>query len=44
MERLRDYKVKTVHGGHWESFGQARLIELIDEYLAGARKPGCPND
>ncbi len=44
MERLRGYKVETVHGGHWESFGQARFVELIDEYLAGARKPGCPID
>ena len=44
MERLRGYKVETLHGGHWESCGYTRFIELIDEYLAGARKPGCPSD
>ncbi len=42
MERLSSYPVETVHGGHWASFGRARMGELIGEYLAGARKPGCP--
>jgi len=42
MERLRALDVETVHGGHWASFGQARFIELIDQYLDGVRKPGCP--
>lgn len=42
MERLSAYKVETVHGGHWESFGHRRFGELIGEYLQGARKPGCP--
>jgi hypothetical protein len=42
MERLRAFKVETVHGGHWASFGRGRLVELIDEYLSGVRKPGCP--
>ncbi len=44
MERLKSYKVETVHGGHWQSFGRTRFGELIDEYLKGARKPGCPAD
>ena len=42
MERLRAYKVETVHSGHWASFGRQRFVELIDDYLKGARKPGCP--
>ncbi|MEE8173408.1 MAG: MBL fold metallo-hydrolase [Alphaproteobacteria bacterium] len=42
MERLSSYPVETVHGGHWASFGRRRFGELIGEYLAGARKPGCP--
>jgi hypothetical protein len=33
MERLRDLSVEIVHGGHDESFGRARLLELIDEYV-----------
>ena len=32
MERLRDLPVRLVHGGHDDSFGRARLLELIDEY------------
>jgi len=43
MERLRGFRVETLHGGHWQSCGHTRFIELIDEYLAGARKPGCPS-
>lgn len=33
MERLRDLPVQVVHGGHDESFGRARLLALIDEYV-----------
>jgi glyoxylase-like metal-dependent hydrolase (beta-lactamase superfamily II) len=33
MERLRDVPVRIVHGGHDESFGRARLLELIDAYV-----------
>lgn len=42
MERLRGLPVTTVHGGHQPSFGRARMIELIDDYIAGKRAPGCP--
>ncbi len=42
MERLRTYPAETIHGGHWASFGRTRLGKLIDGYLAGARKIGCP--
>ena len=34
MKRLRELPVDTVHGGHEPSFGQARMVELIDAYLA----------
>jgi glyoxylase-like metal-dependent hydrolase (beta-lactamase superfamily II) len=34
MERLRDLPVRIVHGGHDDSFGRKRLLELIDEYVA----------
>ena len=33
MERLRDLPVNVVHGGHDPSFGRARMIALIDDYL-----------
>jgi glyoxylase-like metal-dependent hydrolase (beta-lactamase superfamily II) len=34
MERLRDLDVRVVHGGHDDSFGRRRLLELIDGYVA----------
>jgi glyoxylase-like metal-dependent hydrolase (beta-lactamase superfamily II) len=34
MKRLRGLPVEIVHAGHDPSFGRARLIELIDAYLA----------
>ncbi len=43
LERLRSLPVSVVHGGHRASFGRERLLELIDEYQAGKRKPGCPD-
>jgi glyoxylase-like metal-dependent hydrolase (beta-lactamase superfamily II) len=33
MERLRELPVRIVHGGHDESFGRERLLELIDDYV-----------
>ncbi len=44
MERLRGLPVTAVHGGHFPSFGAARFRQLIDDYLAGKRRPGCPSD
>ena len=41
LERMRRLAVSVVHGGHFPSFGPTRLRQLIDEYLAGKRKPGC---
>ena len=42
MRRLRSLPVQIVHGGHYPSFGRKRFRELIDDYLAGRRAPGCP--
>ena len=33
MQRLRDLPVRIVYGGHDDSFGRERLLELIDEYV-----------
>lgn len=41
LERLRALPVSIVHGGHFPSFGPVRYRQLIDEYVAGHRKPGC---
>ncbi|TPL00443.1 MULTISPECIES: MBL fold metallo-hydrolase [unclassified Mesorhizobium] len=38
---MRDLDVSVVHGGHFPSFGKVRYRQLIDEYVAGKRKPGC---
>lgn len=39
-ERLRRLPVKTVHAGHFDSFGGDRFIEILDEYLRRRRTPG----
>lgn len=41
LERLRSLPVSVIHGGHFPSFGPTRYRQLIDEYVAGHRKPGC---
>lgn len=41
LRRLGALPVQTVHGGHFPSFSGARLQTVIDEYLAGQRRPGC---
>jgi glyoxylase-like metal-dependent hydrolase (beta-lactamase superfamily II) len=33
MIRLRDLPVRIVHGGHDDSFGRERLLQLIDDYV-----------
>ena len=42
MERLRLLDIRIGHGGHCASFDRARKDVLIDEYLAGRRRQGCP--
>jgi glyoxylase-like metal-dependent hydrolase (beta-lactamase superfamily II) len=41
LERLRALPVSVVHGGHFPSFGPVRYRQIIDDYIAGHRKPGC---
>ncbi len=41
LERMRDLPASVIHGGHFPSFGPTRYRQLIDEYLALKRKPGC---
>lgn len=41
LERMRALPVSVVHGGHFPSFGATRYRQIIDEYLASKRKPGC---
>jgi glyoxylase-like metal-dependent hydrolase (beta-lactamase superfamily II) len=38
MRRLRELPVTEVHGGHEQSFGRARLVELCDDYLTRRRQ------
>ena len=33
MQRLREIPARIVHGGHDDSFGRERLLELIDGYV-----------
>ena len=33
MRRLRTVQARIVHGGHDESFGRERLLQLIDGYV-----------
>jgi len=40
LRRLREFDIDTVHGGHYESFGRQRMIEIIDDYLAGRGSMG----
>jgi len=40
VERLRHLPVKTVHAGHFDSFGGSRYIEILDKYLDRRRTPG----
>jgi glyoxylase-like metal-dependent hydrolase (beta-lactamase superfamily II) len=37
MEQLRRLPVTVVHGGHCESFGRGRMLEIIDSFLAARR-------
>ena len=38
LKRLRELPVTAVHGGHYGSFGPARLAEIIDGYLSGGQR------
>lgn len=43
-ERLEKLPVETVYPGHYTIFGQQRYQQIIAEYLAARRKPGCPSE
>ncbi|MBX2835294.1 MAG: MBL fold metallo-hydrolase [Gammaproteobacteria bacterium] len=36
--RLKELPIETIHGGHEPSFGRSRMIEIIDEFLAGGQR------
>jgi hypothetical protein len=38
---MRGLDVSVIHGGHFPSFGLTRYRQLIGEYLAAKRQPGC---
>jgi glyoxylase-like metal-dependent hydrolase (beta-lactamase superfamily II) len=42
LQRLNELKVKTIHGGHENSFGKERMQEIILDYLAGRGVMGDP--
>jgi glyoxylase-like metal-dependent hydrolase (beta-lactamase superfamily II) len=44
MERLKALPVRVVRPGHYSSFGRERMVEIAEDYIAGHRHPGCPND
>lgn len=44
LERLRDLDAEVFHGGHYPSFGKARLREIVDAYLRGGQTMGSVGD
>ena len=40
LERLRQLDAETFHGGHYPSFGKARLNQIVDDYLRGEKSIG----
>ncbi|MGL5925128.1 MBL fold metallo-hydrolase, partial [Chroococcidiopsis sp.] len=43
-ERLEKLPIETVYPGHYTIFGKERYRQIIAEYLAARRKPGCPSE
>ena len=43
-ERLQKLSVETVYPGHYRIFGQERYHQIMQEYLARRRQPGCPSE
>jgi glyoxylase-like metal-dependent hydrolase (beta-lactamase superfamily II) len=41
-ERLQKLAVETVYPGHYRIFGREVYHQIMQEYLAQRRKPGCP--
>lgn len=42
--RLRELPIKTVHAGHFDSFGRDRLFRILDDYKSGGRRLGNAED
>lgn len=42
MQRLARLDPSIVFPGHYATFGARRMRELIEDYLASRRSPGCP--
>ena len=42
MRRLAELPVNVVHPGHYGSFGQERLVELVSTYVESKQAPVCP--
>ena len=38
--RLLELPIKSVHAGHYQSFGQDRMVELLDQYKRGVLSVG----
>jgi glyoxylase-like metal-dependent hydrolase (beta-lactamase superfamily II) len=43
-ERLQKLPIETVYPGHYKIFGQDRYQQIMVDYLAARRQPGCPAD
>jgi glyoxylase-like metal-dependent hydrolase (beta-lactamase superfamily II) len=43
-ERLQSLPIETVYPGHYQIFGRERCGEIIADYLARRRLPGCPGE
>lgn len=41
-ERLQRLRVEAVYPGHYQIFGRDRYQQLLADYLASKRQPGCP--
>ena len=40
LQRLRGLGAETFHGGHYPSFGKARLDQIVEAYLRGGQSLG----
>ncbi len=43
MLRIREMPVSVVHGGHCESMGRDRMVEIADIYIESKKVPVCPS-
>ena len=44
MEKLLKLPAVDIHPGHYHSFDQRRLMELVNEYIAQKKAPRCPGE